>query len=102
MADGVQVSLPTNDFPGAVVLEYYVWNDKQTHTVTNKNNNFTFVDQPYIIKRLTIKDNCGVILNKLPFVIYTSRNTNRDEFPVTIRALRIIELNEIGKQIFWM
>jgi len=88
MAEGVEVS---TDFPGAVVLEYYVWNDATIHKVMIESNNFTFVNDAYILKKLTIKENYGVILNELPFLIYTNQNTNRIDFPVTVRALRIIE-----------
>ena len=95
MAEGVQVS---TDFPGAVVLEYYVWNDASIHKVIIESNNFTFINNAYIIKSLIIKENFGVILNELPFVIYTNQNTNRNEFPVTVRALRIIELNHKEKE----
>ena len=96
MADGMQVSLSKTDFTGAVLLEYFVWNDANIHTVIIHDNNFVFGNEPYIIKSLTIKKNYGVILNQLPFVIYTSTNTKN--LPVTVRAIRIFELSEKDQQ----
>ena len=49
MADGMQVSLPKTDFPGAVVLEYYVWNEASIHKVIIQDNNFIFGNETYII-----------------------------------------------------
>ena len=42
MADSMQVSLPKTDFTGAVLLEYFVWNDASIHTVIIQDNNFVF------------------------------------------------------------
>ena len=89
MADGMQVSLPKTDFTGAVLLEYFVWNDTGIRNVIIQDNNFVFGNEPYIIKSLTIKKNYGVILNQLPFVIYTSTNTKN--LPVTVCAIRVLE-----------
>ena len=73
MADGMQVFLPK-----LIFLELF-W----------QNNNFVFGNETHIIKSLTIKENYGVILNHLPFVIYTSTNTKN--LPVTVCAIRVLE-----------
>ena len=56
MPDDMPVSLRKSEFPGAVLLEYYVWNNKQVHTAKIEDNNLIFLEELYIIKSRTIKD----------------------------------------------
>ena len=100
MADK-QVVTTDDRFPGAVHLEYYLWNNVHKHHLIIETNNFLFNEDIFILEKLEIKDLYGVILNEMPNIIYTGTITrsSRDVFvPVTVRALRIIELTKQQEQ----
>ena len=65
MADK-QVVTTDDRFPGAVHLEYYLWNNVNKQHLIIETNNFLFNEDIFILEKLEIKELYGVILNEMP------------------------------------